>query len=416
MNGHSESGLPHESDDRPGGTLTRPGAPRVSGRGEQQGDPLASVRSPVLAIVSPTLDRYSETFIAAHRRLIDADVRFYYGGWVPHRLEGRGSLHSDLLVARAGVQLRKRMMRGALTTDQVCFCNSLRREGVEVVLAEYGQTAAGILPVCRRLGLPMIVHYHGIDASSNEVLDEYGERYKEVFDYASHVVAVSRQMEEKLLSLGCPREKLVYTVCGPDDEFFEVEVADPAPPRFAVVGRFIEKKAPHYSLLAFRKVLASHPDAEMVMIGDGPLRPVCGHLITYFDMRRNVSLPGPMTPDQIRGAFERCAALVQHSVTAGTGNMEGTPVTVLEAAAAGLPVVATRHAGIPDVVVHGETGLLVDEHDVEGMAANMCTILEQPDYGRAMGRAGRRRIRENFTMSRHIATLNELVCGSLNRH
>ena len=136
-------------------------------------------------------------------------------------------------------------------------------------------------------------------------------------------------------------------------------------------GRFVDKKAPHLTLLAFRKVLEHFPDAELVIVGDGPLLPVCRDLVRYYRMDANVTLPGVVTPGEVCEQFSHCAAFVQHSVTGRNGDMEGTPVAVLEAAAAGLPVIATRHAGIPDVVCHGQTGLLVDEHDVDGMATAM---------------------------------------------
>jgi glycosyltransferase involved in cell wall biosynthesis len=95
--------------------------------------------------------------------------------------------------------------------------------------------------------------------------------------------------------------------------------------------------------------------------------------------------------------------------------MEGTPNTVLEAAAAGLPVVATRHAGIPDIVLDGDTGLLVDEHDIDGMAEKMCQIpaqpdiLAQPDQARAMGAAGRQRMRTQFMQERSLNVVNQCI-------
>ena len=102
-------------------------------------------------------------------------------------------------------------------------------------------------------------------------------------------------------------------------------------------------------------------------------------------------------------------AFVQHSITADNGDMEGTPVAVLEASAAGLPVISTFHAGIPDVIIHGETGLLVEEHDVEGMANYMIHLLENPDKAINMGAKGKTHIRDNFSLDRHLNTISELV-------
>jgi glycosyltransferase involved in cell wall biosynthesis len=111
----------------------------------------------------------------------------------------------------------------------------------------------------------------------------------------------------------------------------------------------------------------------------------------------------------VQAQMAEALAFVQHSVTAPNGDMEGTPVAVLEAGAAGLPVIATRHAGIPDVVIEGETGLLVDEHDVEGMAAMMIRLAEMPETAMEMGSAARKRVREHFSMEQHISLLNRCI-------
>lgn len=91
-------------------------------------------------------------------------------------------------------------------------------------------------------------------------------------------------------------------------------------------------------------------------------------------------------------------ALIQHSVTAVDGDMEGTPVIILEAAGAGLPIISTKHAGIQDVVIHGSTGFLVDEVAVKEMADFMIKILQEPDLARKMGDAGKQFIANNFTL------------------
>jgi glycosyltransferase involved in cell wall biosynthesis len=89
--------------------------------------------------------------------------------------------------------------------------------------------------------------------------------------------------------------------------------------------------------------------------------------------------------------------------------MEGTPVGILEASAAGLPVISTFHAGIPDVIIHEKTGLLCNEHDYKKMAENMLWVLEHSEESAAMGAAGRKNIKENFSMEKHIGKLNEII-------
>lgn len=100
-------------------------------------------------------------------------------------------------------------------------------------------------------------------------------------------------------------------------------------------------------------------------------------------------------------------------MTTEYGDSEGTPVAILEAGASGLPVVAPRHAGIPDVVVNGKTGLLVDEGDVTEMAKHMLRLAQEPELAANLGRASRQRIEDHFTMSKSIANLWQILQGVL---
>ena len=121
--------------------------------------------------------------------------------------------------------------------------------------------------------------------------------------------------------------------------------------------------------------------------------------------------------------MRRVRCFVQHSVEAASGDCEGTPVAIIEAGATGLPVVATRHGGIPDVVIEGETGFLVDEHDVDGMAHCMLRLAEDPALAGRLGEAARARIESCFSMQRSIGELWRIIqsCvrsddGELNGH
>jgi glycosyltransferase involved in cell wall biosynthesis len=88
---------------------------------------------------------------------------------------------------------------------------------------------------------------------------------------------------------------------------------------------------------------------------------------------------------------------------------EGTPVSILEASASGLPVVSTRHAGIPDVIIHERSGYIVEERDVEKMADYMIRLLKNPSLAKDMGSWGKENIRANFSMTRHISLLSEIL-------
>lgn len=118
-----------------------------------------------------------------------------------------------------------------------------------------------------------------------------------------------------------------------------------------------------------------------------------------------VSFLGAQPHSRVKAEMRNADIFVQHSIVASDGDSEGTPVAVLEAGAMGLPVVATTHAGIPDVVVHGETGLLSDERDVDTMSENICRLLDDPTLCKELGENAYQRVSRFYTLDKSIRRL-----------
>jgi colanic acid/amylovoran biosynthesis glycosyltransferase len=358
-----------------------------------------------IAMVSPSQDAYSESFIQTQKNGLEGNVFFYYGGNLPTHLEGYGQLYRRKIFLLN--KLKKKIGFIPFSPNELDFIDSLKEKKIQVVLAQYGTTANRIVKICKYLRIPLITHFHGYDASIASVIKDCN-LYHNVFAYSSYVIAVSNSMKEKLLQLGCPKEKLVYNTCVAQPSFLEIQPQF-SEDTFIALGRFVEKKAPYYTILAFSKVLKQFPKAQLIIGGKGELFEVCYNLIRYLKIENSVFLPGILSKEQFENYLTSSLAFVQHSVTALSGDQEGTPVAILEASAAGLPVIATFHAGIPDVILDGETGLLVEEHNVEGMTEKMLLLLENKELAMRMGEKGKDRIRSNFTMERHLRTIDDLI-------
>ena len=358
-----------------------------------------------IAIFTPNQNPYSETFIQAHKNYLKGRI-FYYYGRNDIQLEGHAPMVSSNEWKLLNLQ-KKLFNKSSNFVQETRILKSLKKNKIDVVLAEYGTHAHFILPYIRKTGLPLVVHFHGYDASVKSVIEKCNN-YKDIFKYASKVIAVSRKMEEMLLEIGCPPEKLIYNVYGPQPEFLEVEPTH-SKKRFIAIGRFTDKKAPYYTVLAFKKAIRNHPDAKLVMAGDGELLNTCKNLVRHLNIESQVEFPGIITPERYRELLSESLSFAQHSITAENGDMEGTPLAILEASAAGIPVISTKHAGIPDVILNEETGLLSDEHDVDAMATNMVAILEQAGLAKELGRAGKEHIKINFSMKRHIESLQIIL-------
>lgn len=366
-------------------------------------------RKPNIALISPSANNYSETFIKAHRELLKGNIFYYYGGELPDQLEGGLVINSRKKRILDIIKGHYRLNRFNL--EEQALITSFKKNRIDLVFAEYGGTGERLLPVCRELNLPLIVHFHGFDASRADQL-EANDNYSGIFEYASYIVCVSRKMEQELLKLGCPSQKLVYNVYGPRDEFFAVEPGFEKQ-QFIAIGRFVDKKAPYYLILSFKEVLKEFPEARLIIAGDGELWDTCKNLVSYYGLESRLGLPGVISPERYREYLQGSLAFVQHSVVTKDGDSEGTPVAVLEACAAGLPVISTRHAGIADVILEEKTGLLCEEHDVMAFAGNMKRLLKNREKARELGVNGKKHIKENYSLARHIGRLDELISKSL---
>jgi glycosyltransferase involved in cell wall biosynthesis len=235
------------------------------------------------------------------------------------------------------------------------------------------------------------------------------ERYRRMFASTAAVVAVSRVMCDRLVDLGADPDQVHCIPCGIDPEKFRGAQPETAPPSFLSVGRFVEKKAPLLTLRAFATVQGVCRDAKLLMVGEGPLLAQARELAAKLGIAGAVRFLGACPHDAVRTEMRRARCFVQHSVVAPNGDTEGTPVAILEASASGLPVIATRHAGIPDVIVDGTTGFLVEEGDVEGMAGYMVKIAKDAPLAGALGRAARRKVIQEFSVERSIGDLRAVL-------
>lgn len=368
-----------------------------------------------ISVVLSSPMAYSETFLQAHIQRLAATVVYLpeFPVEIAEAFPKETSGSSTDALKRA---LRISWHRGfANPLKQILLRRFFRAHRTAVVLAEYGPTGAGALKLCKQLKIPLVVHFHGYDAYSNEVLDAYRESYRKMFRYAAAIIGVSKHMMEQLRGLGAPPDKLFCNPYGVDVTKFEQATIAAAPPRVIAVGRFVEKKAPYLTILAFKKVLKKIPEARLVMVGTGPLHDVCRQMTKAFHIEHAVELGGVADHDRVAALMQQSRVFVQHSLVPASADAEGVPNTILEAGASGLPVVSTRHGGIVDVVVPGKTGFLVEEGDVDAMADCIHDLLTNPSLCREMGHEARRHIAQHHNIERSIRNL-KLILEAASRH
>lgn len=366
-----------------------------------------------LCIIKPNKSAFSETFIQEHITRLAGNKKVLYGGAFPVYDDKDNFLIKSKLGLLSYLIQKKIFAKKSIGVRTRALRNYLAYNKIDVVLAEYGMVGAMVTDACRLADVPLIIHFHGADAYYKKNIDEYGSLYKKAFAYASALIAVSKDMVGKLISLGAPANKIFNASCGVDINMFPQLDISHSERDFLFVGRFVEKKSPQSLVKAFKIVADKFPDVKLWMVGDGPLFEETKALVTKLGLGNNVTLTGVLKTVQIKELMKQMRCFVQHSVTAANGDSEGTPVTVLEAASSGLPVVATRHTGIKDAVIDGITGFLVDEFDINGMAEKMIILAESPQLAVQFGEAGRKHMISNYQMDDRIHVLDSIIQNTL---
>jgi colanic acid/amylovoran biosynthesis glycosyltransferase len=254
---------------------------------------------------------------------------------------------------------------------------------------------------------PLATAFHGVDVSA--VLRRAPHFYQALFDRGDLFFPVSRHWEMRLQAHGCDPDRTTVHHMGVDLERFRFRRRHRlpgAPVRLLSIGRLVEKKGIEYALRAVALARERGIRLYYTIVGDGPLRTSLIALADELGLRDTVVFAGWADQGGILGHIYASDVLLAPSITDRMGDQEGIPVAIMEAMATGLPVVATRHSGIPELVHDRKSGLLVAEADAEELAAAIAWLCMDQELRERMGVEGRRVIETGFD----IRALNGRLC------
>jgi len=314
---------------------------------------------------------------------------------------------SDVIAFSETAAGRRELLRLKMTG------RSQRLEGVlaairpALVHAHFGGDGWLISGTAAKLGIPLIMTVHGYDvtrlpAESGLRGIRYQRNLRTAFARASMVIAVSEFIRDKAVELGAAAEKVHVHHTGvpmpPADE--------PGPKTWDIlfVGRFVEKKGVDDLIEAVGTLSGMRP--RVLLIGTGPGEPRLRARAAELGV--DATFAGAQDPAVVRRRMSESRIFVSPSKTAPDGDSEGLPTTLLEAASAGLPAVSTWHSGIPEAVLHGQTGLLCAEGDWQALAGNIRRLLTEDTLRLELGRRARSHVRAHFDLARQTAALEAL--------
>jgi colanic acid/amylovoran biosynthesis glycosyltransferase len=284
-----------------------------------------------------------------------------------------------------------------------------QKEPFDVLHAHFGPVGKSFRFARRLWHAPLVVSFHGYDFSTWPAREGM-HAYKALFEEVDLITVHTDFAERRLRDLGCPPTLLRRLECGIDlTEFAFRTRLKPVdrPVRLLTVARVVEKKGIEFSIRAVAQLLSEGYRLQYEIVGDGPLRGSLSNLARELGAENDITFTGARDSGYVRQRMDQCDLFMLASVTAADGDTEGAPVSLLEAQACGVPVISTHHAGIPEIVADGMSGLLVPERDVPALAGAMRRLLDNPALWPEMGRQGR-----EFVERRHdLSLLNRRLLG-----
>lgn len=287
----------------------------------------------------------------------------------------------------------------------------LQTMGITHLHNHFGNSSCSVAMLCSVLsGIPFSFTEHG-PAIFFEV-----ERWalREKIARAQFVVAISHFCRSQLMLFSDPSDwgKIVVVHCGVDPSGYGKQPRGPFGTRVVFIGRLDPVKGAPLLVEAMRQVIMHHPEAQLTMVGDGPARASAEAKAKALGIARNVTFTGFQSQGAVAALLENQDMLVLPSFA------EGVPVVLMEAMASRIPVIASRVAGVQELVEDGISGFAVPPGDVSTLADRIMQLMEDPDLAVQMGRAGRTMVEREFDIAAEGRWLAEVFrngggCGRL---
>lgn len=293
----------------------------------------------------------------------------------------------------------------------------LQGQSIDLIHAQFGGNGVRILPLAKELNVPLLVSFHGYDASRKLANHTYRDGLKELFDYAAAIIVCNPGMSDALPLSENHKEKVHWVPYGIDIEQFSNDPSVSQVTSFNIlhVGRLVEKKGVPDLIRAFASATKEVDHLNLHIVGSGREEKECRALVRKFNLKSKVVFHGWKSPREVKELMQQCDVFVLNSRTARNGETEGLPVGLLEAMAMGRAVISTRHAGISLAIENEVSGVLVDERDTDSLSQQLLRLYHNKDLCQVLGKAARAKVEKQFTMQQMHQNLRDIYCEVVNK-
>lgn len=293
--------------------------------------------------------------------------------------------------------------------EAAILARELRRRGIRHVHAHFANVAANVARLAARMsGGTWSMTLHGL----SDFADPAASGLREKIRSAAFVVCVSDFGRAQALLHADPEEwpKIHRVYCGIDTDYFQRSASSQSaggPLRLLNVARLGPEKGHSFLIAALAEVRRAGIDAILTLVGDGPLRPRLERQVRDLKLDNSVTFAGAVGQDHILDYYHHADVFVLPSLA------EGLPVVLMEAMACGLPVIASRISGIPELVASGESGTLVTPTRIDSLAQAIVEIARDPQRREDYGRAGRSAVQKRFDQRTTVGGLLSIFSAEL---
>lgn len=295
----------------------------------------------------------------------------------------------------------------------------LRSKKIRLIHARFGLAGIDMLGVKKKLGVPMITSFHGHDSPDNKKNRKKYKRLKQLFREGEMFTVTNRQMKKVLMKHGCPKRKIHIQHSGIDVEKFPFRVRTLTKDQtihLLFVGRLVEKKGTKYLIKAFKKVHDAYPNTKLTIVGEGELRKSIVQQIKQLGLSGYVRMLGNLSHQDVIKELDKAHLFCLPSVKSKKGDQEGIPNVLKEAMACGIPVISTRHAGIPELIASGTNGFLVPEKDSNALAKKIMDLIKNHHQWPEIGQKAREKILKDFNSAKQVQVLEKLYRKVIQKH
>ena len=302
----------------------------------------------------------------------------------------------------------------------LCYSKVIRNYRPVLLFAHFGWEGYFSLGLRRAYKIPLITRFYGYDVGILPRLALWQRRYHRLFTEGDLFIVEGQNMKRSLIAMGCQSNKIVVHHLGIELDKLEYRPRQSVPGKLRVLmaATFKEKKGYEYALTALKEVTLElkNLDISIRIIGDGPLRDKLHALARELELSELIEWCGYKPPVFFYQALYEADLFLSPSVTASDGDTEGgAPVALIEAGASGLPVISTIHADIPEVVINGQTGLLVPERDIKQIAQAIIHMAKDSNMRFVFGENARRHIETNFNAITQGIALSDIYNSVIRR-